>query len=215
MKYGIFSTPSFYFGGLLLIISTILAVWKITLALPWKIVILILVMFIYSLNQVFQYRRVSSAIKEKLIRSVLKSIEQFNQLIPGHRLRSNIFFFNKKKRIYFIEQQWNMNGFDDKSIEIPENLGCTGEAWRTKNQVFGTKTRIFESGDFRIPLEQLRKVPKDLEWICSTPIFNDNREVIAVMNFDGNKELNQSQMEQIKDHCQKTSLELKEILTGF
>lgn len=214
MKFDFLKTPTFILGGLLLIIFTIFAVININIWLGWKIIIVCAVFVIYSINQFYSSKKISEKIKAKIISTLLKSIDQFRQFIPEQKLRSNIFFLYKKGkgRVYRIKYSYNMDESEDKNIEIPENLGCTGEAWRTKHQVFGTQEKIFRAGEYKVPEDQLKKVPSDLKWICSTPILDYKGDVIGVMNFDGNRELNPDQIEQIKGHCQRTSEELKEIL---
>lgn len=203
----------FYISILLFLFFALFALFSPKkLALISKIIILFIVVILFAFNQAFQYEKLSQQVKKELINSKLETVNQFNHFVPGQKLRSNIFFFNEKKRKYYIKYQYNMDEDRDKNIEIPENLGCTGEAWRTKVQVFGTKDMIFAGGPFRIPEEELVKVSKDLEWVCSTPILDDNGNVIAVMNFDGNRKLIPEQIDQIKSHCRKISAELKDIL---
>lgn len=217
MTFDFLITPLFIISALLFLVMAFLAVYGLKFALYKKIVILIILLILFSSLQLLQYQnqyqKISENVKEKLVIGALRTVNQLQQFMPDQRIRSNIFFFNAKKGKYYIKYEFNMDEHQDKNIEIPENLGCTGEAWRTKNQVFGDKNRIFEEGPYRIPLELLQKVPEDLEWICSTPIFNDIKEVIAVVNFDGNRKLNAEQIEQIKSHCIGVSEELREIFT--
>ncbi len=210
MKYDFLKIPFFYTGGSILIISIILGVYQLNISIAWKVIIVFTVVVLYSINQFYHSKKMSEQIKAKLIFGILKSIEQFKHLIPGQRLRSNIFF--KKKVTYKIKYSYNMDEFADKNIEIPVNLGCTGEAWRTKRQIFGPKEKIFIGGEYKVPDEQLKKVPGDLEWVCSTPILNESGDVIAVLNFDGNRVLNPEQQDKIKRHSLRISQDLQEIL---
>lgn len=215
MKFEFLKTPSFYFGGILVLGPTILALVLLDLSSIRKVLISIFFLVIYSFNQLFLYKKTSERIKGKLVGGILKSVDLFKSFDQNQRLRSNIFFLKKRKGIYYIKYSHNMSAYGDKNIEIRENMGCTGEAWRTKRQIFGDQNKIYQNGKYRIEDVQLKKVPKDLRWICATPILNDNRDVIAVLNFDGDKDLTPDQITEIKRHCQRLSEELKEIFTKF
>lgn len=211
MNTAIFKTKGFYVGLTLFLIMTLIAVLKLEFSIYKRIAIILVCLVLYVLQEAYQTSELYNKLKPEIVEGILASIDKFLKFDDRQRLRSNIFFYKKKNKHYFIKYHHNMETCDDKSMEIPENLGCTGEAWRSKKQVWGDKDKIFKVGDFKVPLEQLEKVPKDLEWICSTPILRDSN-VIAVMNFDGNKPVSQEQQKEIMNHCSNTCEKLNKIL---
>lgn len=144
------------------------------------------------------------------IQTKLSQVDTLQHLDQSQNLRSNIFLLKKKYKQYYLAESYNMKTDDDRTLEIPENMGCTGEAWRTKMQVWGEKGRIFQDGNHRIPKELLKKVKEDLEWICSTPIIK-KQNVVAVLNFDGNKPMNEEQRKIIESHANCVASELSEV----
>lgn len=205
-------SPAFWVGLLGFLFLTILALLSNKKRSVWLICILVAT-GLYTSQYYLNYKENIKEIKEKLIQSKLSSIERFKHFDPSQTLRSNIFLSKQKngKTIYYVACFYNMDAYEDKQIEILENMGCTGEAWSTKRQVWGDKKRIFQEGKYRVPDDQLKKVWRDLEWICSTPIIKDGN-VIAVLNFDGNKRLTRIQQEQISDYCKKLIDELKTLI---
>jgi len=193
---------------LFVIMLTLLAI-RTRFLVKMGIVLVAIILFIGQFT--LTNKEITKVFKENIIKTKLATVEQFKYFEPVQRLRSNIFLAKKKngRVVYFIAHSFNMNENDDKNIEIPENMGCTGEAWNTKQQIWGDKKRIFEEGRYRVPDEELKKVEKDLFWVCSTPILDRHGNVVAVLNFDGNRDLNEKQIEEIKTHCKKIAEELK------
>lgn len=211
MRTEIFKTRGFYVGAALFFIITWVAIWQLAFSMEIRIVIIVLCLVLYVWQDMYQTSELYDKVKPIIVEGILASIDKFLQFDNTQRLRSNIFFCNEKTKKYFIKYKYNMDLDNDKSIEIAINRGCTGDAWSQKKQVWGTKDTIFSKGDYRLTADELEKVPSDLEWICSTPVLKDN-EVIAVLNFDGNRQLTEEQQKQIRDHCQKRCEKLKEIL---
>lgn len=211
MNIDFIKTKSFWTGISLFAIAAAVASWWIETLLS-RLMIWIAMMILYSINEKYKNGEWSKIPREKYITNILSSIEQFRGYNPEQRLRSNIFFYNKKKEKYYVKYHFNMEKHSDKNIEIPKNLGCTGEAWRTKNQIWGDKDQIFLSGPYKIAEEEYRKVSKDLQWICSTPIIDENKDVIAVMNFDGNQMVSDDQKKEVRKRCQEMAEELKGII---
>lgn len=211
MNTSIFKTWGFYVGLALFLIMTFIAVLKLDFSIYIKVATIFACLVLYVLQETYQTSELYNKLKPEIVDGILASIDKFLKFDDSQRLRSNIFFYKKNQKKYFIKYQHNMETSDDKSMELPENLGCTGEAWRSKKQVWGNKDKILKIGDYRVPSEQLEKVPLDLEWICSTPILRDS-DVIAVMNFDGNKPVSEEQQKEIMNHCSNICIKLKEIL---
>lgn len=213
MNFAFSKTPSFIFGLLLFILIVSIATVPLHLKIYYKVFILSGAVALYFFSEYYRYKHLTDKLIANEIKRLLSTAQEFSSKF-GQRIRSNIFFSKKrnKKTYYYIKHYYNMETFNDKNIEIPENMGCTGEAWRTKSQVWGDKEMIFSRGRLRIPDEQLEKVPEDLQWVCSTPIVDKNGNVIAVMNFDGNGDLTPMQVEEIKTRCHIICEELKNII---
>jgi hypothetical protein len=104
-----------------------------------------------------------------------------------------------------------MDEFGDANLRIPKNMGCTGHAWREKEQIFAKVKQLYGDGMFRIPTEEYSSVPKDLMWICSTPIIK-NGKIIGVLNFDGDKAVTAKQIKIISMYANTLATELSELL---
>jgi hypothetical protein len=194
MNFKIFKACSFWTRFAIFEFATVLAIISIPstiLGSTTKVLFLVLSFPLYFFSETGIGQLLKLKVKHE-IQTKLSQVDVLNNLEPSQNLRANIFLLNKKGGKYFIVESYNMNTDCDRTIEIPENMGCTGEAWRTKTQIWGEKDRIFKDGNHRLPEGPLKKVRKDLEWICSTPIVN-NQKVIAVLNFDGNKKMTESQ----------------------
>jgi hypothetical protein len=157
----------------------------------WKVLWIVLMSALFMLQQSMQAKNLfSEAKKENIARAILPIIDGAKQWAPDMRTRANVFFLDKKKAEYYIKYQYNMDNFDDRNIRIPTHMGCTGDAWRTQDQVWCYANEIFSNGNYRVPQEWLKTVPKDIKWIVSTPIRVDS-DVIAVLNIDGNQNLSE------------------------
>jgi hypothetical protein len=150
---------------------------------PIKIGSVIILIGLYIIGEVVK----SKAIKdEQIITSMLARVEELKFIDVTQRLRANI--FKIVKRGYRLECSYNMRDHKDKDLFIPENMGITGQVFRTGVQQIGNKQQVFPpNSEYKIPEEMIGKVPPDMEWICSTPITNKKGKVIYVLNFDGNK----------------------------
>ena len=152
-----------------------------------------------------------SLIKEYLKKQInlkLSCVDLLHSIDTNQCLRSNIFVYYKNSEHYTMKYKYNMEEWPDKTIKIPVNRGCTGDAWNEKTQIFRTRDIFIDKDKTSgVPQEELNKVPNDLEWICSTPIF-DNNNVLAVLNFDGNKEMTEQDKEKIKVHARRVASEL-------
>lgn len=211
MRKAIFKTKGFYVGLVLFSVLTLIAVLKPDLNMCLRSIIIFVCLILYVFQEMYQASELLNKVNPIIINGILASIDKFLQFDSTQRLRSNIFFCNEKTKKYFIKYKYNMDLDNDKNIQIAVNRGCTGDAWSQKKQVWGTKDLIFSKGDYRLTSDELEKVPSDLEWICSTPILKDD-EVIAVLNFDGNKPMDSAQQKEIMDHCNKICEKIKEIL---
>ena len=155
----------------------------------WKVFWVILLSGLFITQQFFQAKNLLSETKrESIARAILPIVNGTKHWAPKMRTRANVFFLDKEKSEYYIRYQYNMDNFDDKNIRIPTHMGCTGDAWRTQDQVWCLANEIFSDGNYRVPQEWLKTVPKDIKWIVSTPIRVDGN-VIAVLNIDGNQNL--------------------------
>jgi len=197
---------------LFVVVLALIAIPKI--GKPLKVFMLIVAILLYGWNYYSNKQEMTQSFKDELIKSKFATIERFQHFNPEQRLRVNIFKQHRrgKEIFYTITYSYNMDNDADKLIEIPDNMGCTGEAWNSKKQVWGDQKRIFEEGRYRVPDEELKKVPADLVWICSTPILGKYGEVMAVINIDGNRHVEEKQKEEIKKHCNLLADELKSLL---
>jgi hypothetical protein len=222
MPKALLKTGPFWVGLVLYEVSTVTAIvlFPNTQAIPgWantliKIAVILIMIMLYYLYARYKSDYMTQAERQKLLETMLACVDQVRRLDASQNLRSNIFVFDRKKRIYRIVASHNMADDDDRNVEIPENLGCTGEAWRSRGQVWGPKGHILHVGDHRIPEDQVKKIRTDLEWICSTPITDWDGNVIAVLNFDGNKAMNDEQQLQIKQQASRLASELGFLLAS-
>jgi hypothetical protein len=191
------------------ILLAILSVPSTTVDSSGKVLLMIISFPIYFLGETGIGQLLNIKIKNE-IQTKLSQVDVLQHLDQSQNLRSNMFLLEKKYGRYYLAESYNMKADNDRTLEIPENMGCTGEAWRTTMQVWGGKDRIFEEGSHRIPEELLRKVKNDLEWICSTPIIK-NQNVVAVLNFDGNKPMDGDQKKTIASHANCVASELSEV----
>jgi len=90
-----------------------------------------------------------------------------------------------------------MDSYDDKNLEVPLNMGCTGAAWQSKQQKFVLRKDFQQEAKHYLPESEWKKVWKDITWICSTPVFK-NHQIIAVLNIDGDKNPGVEVQERIK-----------------
>jgi len=212
MKCELFLKKSFWAGFLLFLLLTLVAVWTLPILFWWKCLLVVLSLIFYTTQQLFQWPELTEGLNKKLIEKTLSGVEYFNKFNSGQRFRSNVFFCDHRQKKFYLKYGYNMDNYEDKNIHIPINMGCTGEAWRDRKQVWGDYGKIFSDGSYRIPQEELNKVPKDLQWICSTPILDDTGNVLAVLNFDGNKAVNSEQQQEIKNRGLAMAEELKLVL---
>lgn len=213
MNWKILKTVSFWLGFAIYMVSVIIAIMSLSedklhafLRLP-LIMLCSLLYFALEFSKATAFNRLNT---QKNVCQKLACVDTLKFLSRNQNLRSNIFLFDKKKKNYRIVEHYNMAADDDANIEIPENMGCTGEAWRTSSQVWGDKDHILHEGDKKISIDQARKVREDLEWICSTPIIKEGK-VIAALNFDGNQKMDASQKSMIKNHANRVAKELCEV----
>lgn len=213
MKFKILKTPAFWAGLTLYEFSTIIAIIFIpntSLNSTLKVVFIGLSFILYFICQIFMVNQLSQLKIKQCVQMRLADIKSLQHLDKDQNLRANIFILNRKRRYYYIAENHNMEADSDKNINIPENMGCTGEAWRNKTQVWGNKAHILKIGDHRIPEKEVTKVRTDLEWVCSTPIVR-NQSVVAVLNFDGNRQMDFTQQDTIKQLANRVTSELSEI----
>jgi len=121
------------------------------------------------------------------ILSMAEAVNSFYSVDEKQHLRSNIFLKPNGEELYQIAAQYNMNTSKDLKIKIPLNKGATGEAWLTQTTIWADKKHIY-NGEHRIPENERKKLPSNICWICSHPIIKNN-ETIAVINIDGDKEI--------------------------
>ncbi len=220
MNKAIFKSWVFWVGFLLYEVSTIVAFILLPNArgIPswgnvlWKGFGIGLTMLLYYLYASYKTNYMSQAQRDEMLRTMLGCVASLRRLDNLQNLRSNIFIFDRKRKVYRIIAFHNMDSDDDRNVELPQNMGCTGEAWRTKQQVWGPKEHILHVGNHKIPQEQVSKIRLDLEWICSTPITDWAANVIAVLNFDGNKPMSQQQQQEVKQQASRLAGELQHLL---
>lgn len=213
----ILKTARFWLGFGLFFFSTSVAVAQ--LRLPWdglllKIGAVVFALMLYSLSQLIKAGQLSRDDARNQVQLRLNCVQTLRFLDPDQNLRSNLFIWNRNKEHYYIWQHYGMETDLATSVtEIPKGKGCTGTAWEQKEQVWGDKVEIFGNGKYALPGDQERKVRHELEWICSTPVVDKKRKVIAVVNFDGNKPMDASKKEFIKQHAARIAGELGQILS--
>jgi len=213
-KTDIFKTARFWLGFLLFFLSIGLAVVQLDLGIPLKFGLVIFALVLFSLSQLVQADRLSKNEAKRQIETRLKCVDTLKVLDSDQDLRSNVFLWDSKKGHYYIFQHYGMESDLATSVtEIPKGKGCTGVAWDRKQQIWGNEKDIFEGGEYALPKDEEAKVNRDLKWICSTPVTNEKRNVIAVLNFDGNKLMDEKQRNFIKHHAARVAGELNQILS--
>ena len=217
MKLGFLKTPRFWAGFGLFVLCTAIAVLQLPsppVSISYKILLIICGCILYFLSQLYKAGHVTKDEAKNQTQMRLRCVDVLKILKPDQNLRSNIFFWDKKRKVYYIWQYHNMDTDPAKSVtEILKGQGCTGNAWESMQQIWGDKTDIFGNGKYSLPSDQESKVSTDLEWICSTPIVDRKRNVIAVLNFDGDKPMNEDQKKFIKQHAERVASELGQILS--
>jgi hypothetical protein len=209
MRWGLLKRPSFWVGLAIAVGAIVIAVAKLDTDPHWKIVIIGAMGVLYLLSQYFNVSYLSKADAKEQVQMRLECVNSLKHLDPTQNLRANIFIFSKKSNSYHIIHQYNMQTDSDKDVELPKGEGCTGRAWTSRTQVWGDKGQILRSGDHRVPENQVSKIRPDLEWVCSTPIFDTKRrEVVAVINFDGNKPMDPKQQQVVMEHANRLAHEL-------
>lgn len=213
MKLAVLKTPRFLLGLLLFGLLTIIAVVQLPVGKELKVLAILIASILYGLSQLYKADHLTKDEAKNQTQMRLRCVDVVKILQPDQNLRSNVFLWDKKKKVYHIWQYYNMDTDPAKNVtEIPKGRGCTGNAWESKQQTFGDKEDIFGDGKYHLPSDQESKISHDLEWICSTPILNEKRNVIAVLNFDGNKPMYDSQKEFIKQHAERVASELNHVL---
>ena len=214
MKLDVFKTPRFLSGFFLFEVLTIVAVVQLPIGKELKGLVMLVASILYSLTQLYKADHLTKDEAIKQIQMRLRCVDVLKSLEPEQNLRSNVFLQDKKREIYYIWQYYNMDTDPAKNItEIPKGRGCTGNAWKLKQPIWGDKKDIFGDGKYGLPIDQESKIHLDLEWICSAPIVNEKRNVIAVLNFDGNKPMNDNQKEFVKQHAERIASELGQVLS--
>jgi len=214
MRLAHLKTPHFLCGFGCYFVSTLLAVICIETAMAYKSLILLFACVLYSATQVFTANQISlqNAKDETLMR--LKCVDILRFLDVAQRLRSNVFRWDKKKEKAFIWVHHNMETDPAKNLaELRYGEGCTGAAWKDRCQKWGAENDIYGDGQYALGPDQEEKVSHDLKWICSTPIVNEKRQVIAVLNFDGNMPMEAPQQTSIKEHAARVAAELGSVLS--
>ena len=172
-----------------------------------RIVIMVSVSF---LCVVLEIRRDVPYIVEQ-IRILLSSVDTLKILDSDQNLRANL-FCEKHIPKFCIVQSYNMEGDSDKDLEIPHNRGCTGQAWASRSQIWAEKDKFFdESAACALPPTEKEKVRRDLEWICSTPVVKKG-QILAILNFDGNRVMSETQKASIMQHASKVAEGLGNLL---
>jgi hypothetical protein len=154
------------------------------LSLGARVTILLLAIVAFVFVDIVQGKSIAKEEREKLIRKLLASSSELST--QGMTVRANIFQAKQDgpKPVHVITHHWNMDSHDDKNLEIPLNMGCTGSTWQSGKQNFTLRDHFKQDAKHYLPADQWAKVWKDMTWICSTPIYKENR-VFAVLNLDG------------------------------
>lgn len=214
----IFKTVGFWSSLLLFLIPTTMTVVKLDqkgATLPIKGGVLLAWTGLFVVSQLVQAVRLSKEEARRQIDVRLRCVDTLKALNPDQNLRANIFFWDKKKKCYYIGQHHGMEADPAKSLtEIPKGKGCTGAAWEGQEQIWGDEADIFGEGSYALPKAQEEKVNRDLKWICSTPVTDGKRKVIAVLNFDGNKPMRETERDFVKKHAARIAGELSEIISS-
>lgn len=168
----------------------------------WAFIIIVTVL--YCLNEYFKNLEITKNANKKIIKALLARVESLKQFNRGQRLRSNIFC--KVNGGYKLIHHYNMDNNNDREITIPENMGVTGEVFRTGIQEIGNRDEL--ASKYRTPPDIIAKAPSDLQWICSTPIKDKNDRVIYTLSIDGNIDC-VNDFDDIKTHASQLAEDLK------
>jgi|GEM_PF-4412968 len=156
-------------------------------------------------------KKVVIANLKKAIPLILKLSESF--FPPNYKFRANVFMQDKDKKLR-IKHQLNMDGHDDQSIVLAENVGVTGSVWHSKSQQF-CDVKLSKSegaGAWGIPKEEMIKVDPHMTWIISTPILDEDNNVFAVLNFDSTEDIDYNFIDDIKKRARQLTCALAAIL---
>lgn len=184
---------------------------SVRILIPVGILLFFILFFLYIIFSVKSKKKVIIATLEQAIYSVLKLSESF--FSSRYKFRANVFMKDKDKKLR-IKYHLNMNGHDDLSIVLPENVGVTGSAWHSRRQRFCDvkRSRSKGAGAWGIPQEELAKIDPEMTWIISTPILDEDRNVIAVLNFDSTARINSNFINKIRRKARLVASALATIL---
>jgi hypothetical protein len=211
----VLKTVGFWSSLSLFLIPTLMTVFKLDWQWAVKLGLFIPWTGLFVLSQFLKAFELSREQAKAQTETRLRCVETLKMLNPDQTLRANVFLWDRKKKCYYI---WHHHGMDTdlaKSFtEIPRSQGCTGAAWEGEKQIWGNEADIFGKGQYALPKDQEEKVNRDLKWICSTPVRNARRKVIAVLNFDGNKPMDMTECAFVRAHATRVAGELSEILSN-
>ncbi len=219
MKFIAFlKTKRFLIGLACFSLLTAFSVWSLptSVSATWKILLAAIAIVLYSASQFYTAGQLSEEEAKEQTDLRLHCVDVLKVVDPDQNLRSNVFRWDRKRNAYCIWAYYNMDTDPAKNvIEIPEGKGCTGQAWTGKMQIWAKRDEIFGDGQHALPFDQEDKISCELQWICSTPIIHPKKKnVIAVLNFDGNKDITESvDITFIKEHAERVATELGGVLS--
>jgi hypothetical protein len=210
-KNPIFKMRTFYLGLFLFAPGAFTLYSRIPFSTPYPEVIIFSLIVAYIFNEHYKRLELANKAKPEDITRLISLVGSFG-VIGNQRVRANIFKPDTKVAMYKICYHHNMDSDNDRDVEIPFNMGCTGEAHRTGVQIFcADKRQFIKPGTRQIPDEQAAKLKTDLEWICSTPIIRDG-DVLAILNIDGDKLVNDDFYSLVKQFSVRCARLLSDIL---
>lgn len=180
----------------------------------YYIAAILLAFVLHLVNEALWIESLDKSRQATDLQAVLENVEFIGVLLPEGKIRASLFVLDREGSNHVVRQSYNMERFQDQTIRIPRHLGCTGESWLHKRQVFCNDKRQFLDGTKGITPEEAKKVWKDLAWICTTPILSKKNEVMAVLAIDGNHDLTSDQIEMTKQFGTKAAQVCKRILDG-
>lgn len=104
---------------------------------------------------------------------------------PMESIRVNIMLLDESGQHLTIKYLHGFSDSDmDRSIKIPINTGCAGQAWLHREPLVGDLSDLLESKvRWGLPQPEIEKIRKSLKSIFSMPIIKDD-QCIGILNFD-------------------------------
>lgn len=152
---------------------------------PWYVnSILLLLLGVMNAVWVYYERKKEHIRIEELLKLLVLSI--WGREHSSH-FRANVMMHDPKKDELKITYRYNMEGYIDRFLKIPSNVGCAGHAFTNKRPFYVDLTKVTHEKY----LIDSRKVWKAMKSILSVPVFNPDNpdEVIGVLNVDSDLDI--------------------------